>query len=247
MMLSARKVMGEIMAATVRCLPQVRRKLREIPRRPVASRPDLLAFLLFDERQSHQVVQEFAREEFGWLDSLAVAERMILFFFLPGHPQIPDQPDASQPAQVLVAEGGEQVRNPSLEVAGRFGLKARDLPGIVFFTELDLDRPGPQAGVFCPLRVALFKDRANAEDKLAHLFDLVHAAKRDAKTPEQLLASIRSRVQFERRKDMAAPLVAALRSGVISLVTFPGRLAEVAALAFGQEAGKRAVSGVVGP
>jgi hypothetical protein len=236
---------------------EVRDTLGQIKRRPASRRPDLLAFLLFDERESHRIVQEFTNDQATWLDAMASAEEMVLFFFLPRPPRIPDD---TEPTRAVVTEAGSEVKNPSLEVAARFGLTAKDLPGVVFFTDLDLDEPGPHVGVFCRLSVDLFKDRRNAEDKLASLFNLVHTAgaqtaraliedsepgfqPSEAVRTEKLLGVLRVLIETERAKERAAPFLAALRTGVISLIKFPGRLAEVTAIAFGQELGKRTAQG----
>jgi hypothetical protein len=62
-------------------------QLEQIKMLPASDRP-LLGFFLFDQRHSHEVVLEFARREYEWLNDLAIASHMVLFFFLPrGEPQ----------------------------------------------------------------------------------------------------------------------------------------------------------------
>ena len=70
------------MARPVRDSFELANQLDAIRLLPPSRRP-LLGFFLFDERHSHEVVLDFARREYGWLNALASANRMYLFFFLP--------------------------------------------------------------------------------------------------------------------------------------------------------------------
>lgn len=221
-----------------RGIPQA---LDEIKSRPQERQPSLLAFFLFDERQSHRVVQDFASRQFDWLDRLAHSTRIVLFFFLPGRKSIGN---GGSESQILVAEGEQVIENPSLEVAGRFGLAPSELPGVVFFTELDLERAGPHDGVYWPLPVELFEeDQQKAEDEFSRLFSLVQDARKETANPEELLAALRKRIEAEERSQRARPILGALRVGAVKLVTFPGALLEATSIAFGQELARRTLGG----
>ena len=166
--------------------------------------------------------------------------------------------------QILVAEGGKTISNPSLHVARQFGLRPSDLPGVVFFTELDVNEPGPHEGVFWPIATELFEpDSQEAESEFSYLFDLVQTAQSAADQPEErrrflfrrrphapepatpiiLLTELRRLVEAEARRDKARPIVDALRDGSVKLVKFPGALAEATSIAFGQELARKLVEG----
>src|SRR5881396_3178410 len=104
------------MASAVPNPAAFRRALERIRTRPPERRPSILGFFLFDERQSHRVVLDFARRQFDWLDRLAGSTRMVLFFFLP-EPAPAAYRDSE--SQLLIADGERTVENPSLEVARR--------------------------------------------------------------------------------------------------------------------------------
>jgi hypothetical protein len=231
-------------------------ELEAIRERPPERRPRLLAFFLFDERQSHRQLLEFARLQFDWLDRLAASHQMILFFFLPEAE--PAAYGGSQ-SEILVAKGERTIANPSLHVARRFGIGPSELPGVVFFTELDTKRPGPHEGVFWPLDTDLFEgDARAAEDEFSHLFKLVQAASMEAgesrprrlarftlrrrpqavTPPSLLLTALRRRVQAEQRNEKARPILAAFGSGAVRIVTFPGALIEATTIAFAQGLGQ---------
>lgn len=215
--------------------------LEEIKRRPQERQPSVLGFFLFDERQSHRVVQDFARRQFDWLDKLAASTGMVLFFFLPERDPVPD---GGAESQILVTEGDRIVENPSLDVASRFGLAPLDLPGVVFFTELDLERAGPHDGVYWPLELELFEqDPRDAEDEFSRLFFVIQRARTEAANPGELLAALRRGFEAEERSERARPILAALRVGAVKLVTFPGTLLEATSIAFGQELARRSLGG----
>jgi hypothetical protein len=223
-------------AAPIKNKHDFARTMRAVSIRPPARRPSLLAFFLFDERQSHQVMLEFARRQFDWLDRLAGSSHMILFFFLPDRE--PAALAGSQ-EQILVADGEQTVANPSLQVAQRFGLGPSELPGVIFFTELDIERPGPHDGVFWPLTPDLFEgDGREAEDELSHLFGLVHAARATATEPGRLLEALRLQVDAELFDERKRPVLEALRTGAVKLVTFPVALVEATSVAFAQGLGQ---------
>lgn len=160
---------------------------------------------------------------------------MVLFFFLPTSEVLWESTD-----HVLVAGSEKTIKNPSLEVAAAFGLSPADLPGVVFFQELDLRHPGPHEGVFWPLTIELFSgDARGAEDAFAGLFELVNEAAAEAKDSGDLLAELRSRIDAEERRERLEPLLAGLRGAGIRLLQFPGKLIEAVAVAFGEGLARR--------
>jgi hypothetical protein len=221
-------------ARAVRNTRDLARSLRAVSDRPPERRPSLLAFFLFDERRSHQIVQDFARQQFSWLDRLAASNRMILFFFLPEG--APDSETLEE--EIFVAYGEQTVANPSLEVARRFELRPDELPGVVFFTELDVTQPGPHEGVFWPLKPELFEgDAREAENAFSHLFSLVQGARAEAGDPTPLLATLRRKIEMEHSAEPSKPVVADTRRGALKAVTFRGALSEATRFAFAQGLG----------
>jgi len=227
------------LAHTVLNLGEFAKALARLRERPPSRRPRMLAFFLFDERQSHQTVMRFAQREFPWLDSLAASNQMVLFFFLPSDPRLPDG-DSTFESPVLITPARGGVKNPSLFVAQQFGLSPSDLPGVVFFTELDVYAAGPHQGVFWPLPIQLFDDdAAEAEDAIAALFELVQSARGAADAalgfpaePQAILDALRAEVRREQYIDRGRPILAAVREGAFRLVTSPTALIEALKLAF---------------
>jgi len=214
-------------------------QLRVIRERPQHEAPRILAFFLFDERKSHHVAADFAAEQFTWLNSLADSNRMVLFFFLPTSKSLWESEEP-----VFVARSERTIENPSLEVARAFGLGPADLPGVVFFTELDLRQPGPHEGVFWPLAIELFReDAVEAEEAFSGLFALINEAATDAENPSDLLAGLRSRIEAEERREKLQPLLANMRDAGIQLLRFPGKLIEAVAVAFGEGLARRVTEG----
>ena len=214
------------MARAVRNPEALRRQLRSIELTPDRSKPKLLAFFLFDDRQSHQVVAEYTVREFQWLNSLARSAHMVLFFF--GKQSTGNKNDEPN---VLLLEGKEKAENPSLDVAGRFGIGADQLPGIVFFQDLDLDSAAPHHGVYWPIDIRFFrKDPEQVERQLSLLFRVVEQVGW-SDDPDSILEAFRQRAKslhpaFKRRS------IFRRASAVLALVTYTGTMIDVVNTAF---------------
>jgi hypothetical protein len=227
------------MARLVKSADDFARELKNIRARPPGEQPRVLAFFLFDERKSHRMAANFVERQFSWLDSLADAADMVLFFFLPKSSEL-----VESTLNVLVARSERTRKNPSLYVARAFGLGPDDLPGVVFFTELDIERPGPHEGVFWPLAIELFKEGGQeAEKAFSDLFTLVQQASMDVLHPKEFLAELRRRVEAKDRRERLRPVFAGLREGAVGLVRFPGKLLEAVAMAFGEGLARRVTEG----
>jgi hypothetical protein len=210
--------------------PDFLRAVKSVFGRPPEQRPNLLGFFLFDERRSHQVVLEFARREFQWLNGLAAANRMVLFFFLPEGEAVRH---AATGQPIEVADGTGTVANPSLYVAEQFGLAPSRLPGVVFFTQLDLEQSGPHEGVYSPLAAELFEgDSRGAEEAFSHLFGVVQEARSKAAEHTPLLEALQRQLESERRPELAGPGGVAIRVAELTRVVFDAPLSQVANLAF---------------
>jgi hypothetical protein len=167
-------------------------QLDRLRRLPPSRQPCLLGFFLFDDRRSHGAVLDFARRQYRWLNALAAANRMILFFFLPEADRV-EYENADE--SVFFGDRARTIANPSLEVARAFDLEPDDLPGVIFFTELDLNAQGPHDGVYWPIDAKLFADDAHeAEDKLAELFSAVQQACAVSTDATSRLAALQERV-----------------------------------------------------
>jgi hypothetical protein len=212
--------------------------LRAYSERSPERRPKLYGFLLFDERESHRPVAAFAHDQFKWLDQLAASARIVLFLFL--------RPESAQAAsgeesQLVAVESAKVVENPSLRVAAALGVRPHELPGIVFFTQLDIDR-GPNEGLFWPISLEMFEgDRRQAENEFAQLFSLVQDVVPSGASPDEVLVDLRTALQEARRQRSRAPVFAALRDGLVRVVKFPGALIEAMGEAWATEVARRMV------
>lgn len=132
----------------------------------------IFAFILFDERPSSQPIDNYLKENFNWVDSLAKASKMIIFF----------HSDKNSP----------KSHNPSLAVASMFGINAKQLPGIVFFT---LPEFNVGNGIFFPLDEKLFADDArHVEEILSQLFSIVQECQQESNTEEMLFQKVKSKI-----------------------------------------------------
>jgi hypothetical protein len=192
-----------------------------------ADRP-LLGFFLFDERHTHDVVLEFARREYDWLNALASTYRMLLFFFLPAA-NLDEYANAED--SMFLGRGGRIAKNPSLEVARAFGLVPEDLPGVIFFTELDLNEQRRHDGVYWALSADLFKDDgAQAEARLSEMFGAVQEARAASSDLDGLLAALRTAAESKERAQPARRGIWGRRGG-LKPVASDSVLIEVANLA----------------
>jgi hypothetical protein len=206
--------------------------------RPPDTRPKLYGFFLFDERESHRPVAAFAEQQFAWLDQLAAAARIVLFLFLRPEPA---RSAVTRESQLLAVESANAVENPSLRVAAALGVRPSELPGVVFFTQLDIHK-GPNEGLYWPISLDVFHgDRGRAENELAQLFSLVQEVVPRADSPEQVLRELRAALQDARRERARAPIFAALRDGLVRVVRFPGALIEAMGEAWATEVARRMV------
>jgi hypothetical protein len=225
------------MAQAVHNPEQLRQRYEAAINRPPEDRPTAFGLLLFDERRSHQVVHDFAAGQFRWLDALARRARMILF--------LPVDPGTAQWAEsggdeVVLVNTHEDFQNPSLEVAGRFAIDASDLPGLLFFSNLELTDAGANTGVYWPLSLDLFEDSAQkAEEEFSELFDFVQAAHRASTEPEDLLAELERKFQALDRQRQRRPIYSAIKFGLLRIVRFPGALVESMGIAYAQETARR--------
>jgi hypothetical protein len=227
------------MARIVQSAEDFDEQLKAVRERPRHKAPHILAFFLFDERKSHQLAADFVTKQFKWLNSLADSSRMVLFFFLPTSKSLWESEE-----HVLVARSERTIKNPSLEIARAFGLGPADLPGVVFFTQLDLRSSGPHDGVFWPLDIDLFRgDAREAERVFSGLFTLVNETAGHSENPSDLMTRLRSTIKDEARREQLQPLLSNLRVAGIRLLQFPGKLIEAVAIAFGQEFARRAAGG----
>jgi hypothetical protein len=164
---------------------------------------DLFAFLLFDDRPSHQAVETFADAEFEWLDGLAAAARIFFFIFLRKD------------------EYEGVVYNPGLEVANMFGIRPNQLPGIILFTLSD-DDDIVKDGVYLPLDTRIFADDIDhVEEVISDLFSIIQECRAESESAAELLENIRKEVRRLHQKGQLRPFVNYLRETAMSVANFP--------------------------
>ncbi len=230
---------GAEMAAPVRNRADLARRMVAERGRPIALRPRLLSFFLFDERSSQREVASFVNKEFSWLDSLARSSNILLFFFsetAPGHTNEKDD--------VIIVKGSAgRSANPSLDVAAKFGISPDQLPGIVFFRDLDFESKESPQGIYWRIPAESFReDRDILEHEIAHLFSLVQAARRNSADTTSMFNELNKALGRMRRLDTNEAFMTLIGRGLIQVVTYPGKLIEAFIIAFGQGAGGAAAS-----
>ena len=190
-----------------------------------------MAMLLFDDRRSHAVVAKFAADQRPWLDDLARHSGLRLFVFLPPEVDVKESADG----EVVAVSGPDVVQNPSLEVAARFDIGANQLPGIVFFGDVDFHAFTGSRGVYWPLGLDLFSEEGRAaEAAFAELFATVRAARLRAEDETvDIVVSLQEALSDFRRSEAARPLGASMGKGVLRIVSYPGKLLEAMLVAFG--------------
>lgn len=173
----------------------------------------LSAFFLFDDRKSHEPIQEFVSGQFAWLDELASDAQM--FFFLP-------MPES-------------KGLNPSLQIARQLGIAPAELPGIVFFAlqEEGLNESGV---LYVPVDPEMISGGKSAEDFIADLFGKIFDAER-ANDPEARLAELKREVESAARSERF------VRGPLRWLAATGSSLLQAAAVAFAQGAGSTAAKG----
>ncbi len=174
---------------------------------------DLFGFFLYAERSGHSVVEKFARREHAWLNSLANSVGMFLFYY------------ESKKISGVKKSSSDDPRNPSLEVAGSFGITPELLPGMVFFIAPESGDEDVQRGVFVPLELALFREDPNAaEEAISELFGIIMRARQKSDSPEDLLKQLQKGVNGMRRSKKFRPLKKHLRQAAVYLTLFPGNV-----------------------
>ena len=170
-------------------------------------RSDLFGFFLFDERPSQRAVGTFATQQFPWLDRLAASARMFFFVFLRHNP-----------------EWDEDVENPGLEVAQRFGIRPNELPGIVLFT-LDEDKEKVTKAAYLPLKAELFEtDPKRVEELFADLFSVIQHCREQSPDTVSLIACVDTQVNSIIRSETVRPVKAYLLRTLGDLKDLPGKL-----------------------
>jgi hypothetical protein len=208
----------------------LRVQMREVLARPAQTRPIMLGFLIFDERKSHEPIKSFIIDEYSWLDSLARMSQIVLFFFQAG-------PRPGQDDQTKLATAVEtKSTNPSLEIAAKFGIGPDELPGIVFFHDLDLDSVQSAHGLYWQLPIDSFReDRIIPEKEFARLFAMVRKAQASSSDAASMMEELKTGL---RRARTSEPFMVAVRGGLMKLVTYPGKLIEAFLVAFGEGMGQ---------
>jgi hypothetical protein len=229
---------GAEMAAPVKSQRDLARRIAAVRMRPEAARPRLLAFFLFDERSSQRKIRSFVNKEFSWLDSLARSSNIILFFFSetePGH--------TNGKNDVVIVEGNPRSANPSLDVAAKFGISPDQLPGIVFFRDLNFESEESPQGIYWRIPLESFReDQDILEREIARLFSLVQNARHNSADTTSMFDELKKALEGMRRLDTNEAFMALIGRSLIRVVTYPGKLIEAFIIAFGEGAGGAAVS-----
>lgn len=190
--------------------------------RELSNRSRLFAFLLCDNRPSHQGVQRFARENFQWLDELAGAAHIFFFIFRRTK-------DARKPSS-----------NPSLKVAELFRIRPNQLPGIVLFTLIGKKGATVNRAVYLPLDTSLFSAESSLADEIfADLFAGIQKCLETTETEEQLWLALESAVEGVRSKGKRRSFIRHLQS----LATLPMKFLESMVAALGEGAAKGITGG----
>jgi len=224
---------GPEMARPVSSRPALAGQIQAVRMLPEALRPRLLSFFLFDERSSQREIQSFVNKEFSWLNSLARSSNILLFFFSetePGHTNDKDD--------VIVVGGSSGRTNPSLDVAAKFGISPDQLPGIVFFRDLNFESKESPQGIYWRIPPESFReDQDILEREIARLFSLVQNARRNSANTTSMFDGLKKALEGMRRHDSNEAFMAIIGKGLIRVVTYPGKLIEAFIIAFGEGAG----------
>jgi hypothetical protein len=210
------------------------RELEAVRRRPPATRPRLLSFFLFDERGSQRAVQSFVDTEYAWFDNLARSSNILLFFFREN-----ELDGVNDKNDVLIVDGKGKSANPSLEVAAKFGIGPDQLPGIVFFRDLDFNSREASRGIYWRIPTEIFReDRERVEREFAQLFSLVQRARRDSRDAASMFDELKSSLRQMERSGANRQFMALFGRGLMHVVTYPGKLIEAMVIAFGKGYGE---------
>jgi len=187
----------------------------------VKDRSRLFMFVLFDARPSHHAVETFVGANFGWLDNLAASTNMFGFAFL----------------EIDEFEG--IVKNPSLQVASKFGIHANELPGVVAFTMLP-NSPSVSKAVYLPIDAKLFSEGQDVvENVFADLFSVFQQAMDKTNNEDDLISVIKEEFESIAKREKRRPILEFIGKKALSLVDLPEKLLEAAAASFGEALGTR--------
>lgn len=187
----------------------------------VKDRSRLFAFILFDERPTHKAIEKFVDDHFTWLDSLAAAANMFGFAFLHRD-----------------SHSGE-FKNPSLQVAGLFGIRANQLPGVIAFTMLP-SAEKVRGAVYLPLKPSLFAEGGEVvEEAFADLFAVFQVAQDTSNSEPELLKKLQEEIASLKRHSKLRPIKTYLGERLETLAKLPDKFLESMAEAFGEGLAKR--------
>lgn len=237
------------MAVPVRNYDQALRMMRHVQE---SLAPNIYAFLLFDDRPTHAAIEEFAAREFIWLDHLARSARIVVFVYVGQHvAHIGQQKDFEAKSEeeirrerIALVQSKASIQNPSLEIARDFGIRPNQLPGIALLTRLSDEK----AAIYFPLKSEAFeKDSREIEALLADLFTILQECQEDAASPDQLLSRLQSEIATLRRTQQMRPILQYAKETLLTLVTLPKTLPEVASKAFAQTFAQETARRLAGP
>jgi hypothetical protein len=180
----------------------------------VQDKANLFAYLLFDQRDSHRTVSEFAQKAFNWFDDLADASHM--YIFLP------------------VSEKGEAIENPSLRVAHDLGVHPDEMPGFAFFSHYGLQKP-----VYFQVDVQVFSDRDKVEALVSALFSIAQKAQEDQPNREEILSKLSELLLDYKKKKKMRDLTDWIVSVPRELAVLPKVFVEGLAKSIGEKIGKK--------
>jgi len=228
------------MAVAVEGYDELVRRVEAVRELPEPVRPRLLAFFLVDERKSQRAVRSFIDADYAWLDSLARSSNIVLLFFRASKPTDTNDNDAVIIFRGKPVERGSRNKNPSLDVAAKFGITPDQLPGIVFFRDFDFtSKREPVEGVYWRIPSEYFQEERNIlEDDIAGLFALVQDAESKSHDATSMLHELETTLESLQRTDDGKPFFTLLGSGLMQVVKYSGRLIDTVIAAFGRGYGE---------
>lgn len=168
---------------------------------------DIFLFVLYDSSERQQPVARFVRDKFRYLDELAGASETFIFLFTPSE------------------MGAGAVPNPGPNVAASFDIRPNQLPGVLVFCLGDDGRSFGD-GTYLSLDESMFQEDPNAiEDSFADLFSMIQDTGESEELAPERIELLRKKIEQARRARDRRPLIASLKAGTISVITFAGELA----------------------
>ena len=183
----------------------------------------LFGFVLHDSREGHKPVASFLKESAQWLDELAMQSGIFILF-------------------PLRKRLGTFI-NPSPEIARKFGLSSKRLPGIILLTtgEDPEDLPSNHF-LFIPLVATDFSDVKKMEATLSDLFSLVQETLRKEFRGHDALEEIRKQLSNRRKRKKKHSIIQSLRKGAqIVLIKIPEKFLSAFAEGLGKALGTSAI------